>query len=89
MTSSLWVLIGMLVAFWVPLAVLLRRRSLFPLVPALPFVALIAGVLLDRWIAWLGTVTIGVLHVVPVVIIVIGNRREYFPPKSDDHDALP
>jgi hypothetical protein len=89
MTTSLWVLIGLLVVLWVPLAVLLRRRSLFPVVPVVPLVALAAGVLLDRWIEWLGTITIGVLHLVPVAVILIGNRGEYFPPKSDDRDASP
>lgn len=89
MTTSFWVLIGILAGFWVPLSVLLRRKSLFPVVPVVPSVAAAAGMLLELWVEWLGAIVIGVLHAAPLAIVLIGNWREYFTRTRDDHDASP
>lgn len=78
MTSSQWVLIGVVVVFWTPFVFDLRRKSMFPVIPILPAVAFVAGFLLNRWIDWAGTIGIAALHAVPTAVVAIGNRRELF-----------
>lgn len=78
MTTSQWVLLGVVVLFWTPFALELRRKSLFPVIPLVPAVALVAGFFLNRWMDWAGTVSMAVLHAVPTAVVAIGNRRELF-----------
>lgn len=86
MTSSGWVLLGFVILFWGALAAPLRRKSLFPVIPIIPAVAVLGGFLLNRWIDWLGTVAMLVLHVVLIAVVLIGNRRELFGRNTDKPD---
>jgi hypothetical protein len=81
MTTSLWILIGFLLLFWASAYRL--TKSPFPVVPVAPVLLLLGGVLLNRWIDWLGTIAVVLVHAVPMAVIVIANRRELFSAKRD------
>jgi hypothetical protein len=78
MMTSDWILLGILVVLWVPLAVLTRRKSPFPLIPVFPLLLLIGGLLLNRKGEWLGTIAVGVFELVAVLLALIGHLREAF-----------
>jgi hypothetical protein len=82
MAASDWVLLGFVLFAWIVLSVPDIRTSLFPVVPVVPALCLVAGFFLNRWINWLGTTAIVVLHVVPVAFLLVRYRRELFPGKG-------
>ena len=75
---SFVVLVGLLVAVWGAFTVFLWRRvSVIPIVPFVPAALFGIGLLLNLWIDWSGTITIGVLHVAAVVFGWVWDRRSH------------
>lgn len=83
MTTSLWILVGFLVVLWGAGAWLLRRKSLFPVIPVVPGVALFLGLLLEKGYQWLGTATVVVLHLIPLSVAAIVYRRRGMSSRDD------
>ncbi|MGQ0612154.1 MAG: hypothetical protein ACT4PV_00170 [Planctomycetaceae bacterium] len=88
MTTSQWTLIGLIVALWGTVTVLgWKTFSLFPVVPVVPVVALLVGLLLDRLREWAGTITVGLLHVIPLTFAAVAYRKEIRAKSEDPRES--